>query len=162
MSSPADVTPQARLRALQITVMTVAGALIAMAVVSWFVLDPDTPFVAVRLLLALGIVVGTVLVGRLVGLRVNPLPGTTPPARAAGEATQRIAALTFPAFALAEVGGLVCFALGFVLPMSRVTVAVALVAGAVGTLWAALPAGSRLRSLVTTLESEGVHTGLSQ
>lgn len=155
------VSAQTRLTTLSVMVMSVAGALLAIAVVAWMVLDPDTPFEAGRLLIALGIVVCTAIVGRMVGLRVSPLRANLAPERATDEAVSRITTISYAAFALAEAGGLLCFALGFVLPMSRLSVVCALVVSAIGTLWAALPAGPRLRSLVATLESEGAHTGLA-
>ncbi|MGJ6979206.1 hypothetical protein ACSDQ9_01560 [Aestuariimicrobium soli] len=162
MTAPQSSTPaalQPSLRQLIITVGTVAVALVVIGAISWTVLA-DVEFSAGRLALALGIVVATAAVGRIVGLRVEPLPANLRGDAATVEALRRVHRITLPAMALAEAGGLLCFALGFVLPMSRITVLVAMVVSAGATLWAALPMGSRLRSLVARLESEGGRTGL--
>lgn len=154
MSTSGPTVPvQQQLSPLRMMVLAMGLVLPIIGVLSWFI-HPHLVVQRNQVLLAIGIgAAGPVLAHLMTRAVLPPLaPDVEDPLRAG---MQRLQSATFTQLSLAEAGGLVVFALAFVLEFGPIPVLAGTVVAAIGLFLVVWPGRARLRRARRLLESGG-------
>lgn len=159
-SSQSAVSVQQQLKSLQTIVLAMGAALPIIGVIGLVVL-PESPLEPIHLIMVIGIgAIGAVVAQLATGSFVRPLDRDQADPVRAGMGQLQSATMT--QMALAEAGGLVVFALGFVLGINPILVLIGMVVSSIGVFAIAWPATGRLRRVRRVLEREGASCPLDQ
>lgn len=143
---------QRRLKSLQTVVLAMGAALPIIGVVGLVVLPP-AELVPVHLAITVGIgAAGAILAHLMTGTLVKPLDRDERDPVGAG--MTQLHSATFTQMALAEAGGMVVLALGFVLGINPILVLIGTIVSSIGVFAVAWPARGRLRRVRRRLEFE--------
>lgn len=162
MSSPqgAAVTIPQRLKALQMMVGAMGAALPIIGVIGFGVLL-GAELQPTHLVVVIGIPVVTLAIAHLMtGRLIQPLRRDEADPVAVG--FERLRSATMVQAALAESGGLVVFALAFVVGINPILVLIGMVVSAIGVFAVAWPARGRLTRVRRQLEREGASCPLDE
>ena len=151
-TSEEAVLVQQRLKSLQTVVLAMGAALPIIGVVGLVVLPPSE-LEPMHLVIAIGVgAAGAIVAHLMTPVLIQPLGRDTD--NPVGAGMMRLQSATMTQVALAEGGGLVVFALGFVLGINPILVLIGTVVSSVGVFAVVWPARGRLRRVRRRLEFE--------